>query len=572
MSAASRITRPAPAHPAARARGPAQECPDAPSASVPTKPAPTPPASRNHSSSQPARPSEQPTDPAEFNHGADSYDGLYQLTGRQRGDLNDNHTAIGGTPVRQETFDYDPIGNWQGYDVWQNGTQTLDQSRVHDTSNTLTQIDGSSVLLAHDAAGNMTQCPPDEAGAWSQSHKLKWDGWNRLVEVRDASDNVLATYAYNGLWRRIRTTTASPALTTETWYNSQWRPVEEQWMGVEPPMPPIAYDWGIRYRDDLIRRVRASGTGFQTLYALHDYYNVTAIADDSASVVERYGYSGFGDVRIMTPGFADRGLGEYGWNVLYKAQFRDAETGWYNYGFRYYVPLLGRWPSRDPIQESGGVNLYGFVGNNGVNWADILGLSEYDDIEYLENLRKNIDNGTLDLDELFKKSLKFYRDADPDTDWICDCQDDMEELFDAWEDLFGTRYDKLDKADKKRWMDVRAKSTFGPAHFDKWQHFIASAGNAASIGENDAQIVGVIVEVGDSGKALWGDITGTRKPHQVGYDPHDQKWNVKGADFEDLFDTAFDKDCQKFVDEFISGKKKLSDYIPKFFENGPAGP
>jgi hypothetical protein len=31
------------------------------------------------------------------------------------------------------------------------------------------------------------------------------------------------------------------------------------------------------------------------------------------------------------------------------------------------------WPSRDPIEEEGGLNLYGFVGNNGVNKLDILG-------------------------------------------------------------------------------------------------------------------------------------------------------------------------------------------------------
>ncbi len=33
------------------------------------------------------------------------------------------------------------------------------------------------------------------------------------------------------------------------------------------------------------------------------------------------------------------------------------------------------WPSRDPIEEDGGVNLYGFVGNDGVDWVDILGLT-----------------------------------------------------------------------------------------------------------------------------------------------------------------------------------------------------
>ena len=46
------------------------------------------------------------------------------------------------------------------------------------------------------------------------------------------------------------------------------------------------------------------------------------------------------------------------------------------YGYRYYDPLTGRWPSRDPIGESGGINLYGFVGNNGVNGWDLLGMEE----------------------------------------------------------------------------------------------------------------------------------------------------------------------------------------------------
>ena len=44
------------------------------------------------------------------------------------------------------------------------------------------------------------------------------------------------------------------------------------------------------------------------------------------------------------------------------------------YGYRYYDPKSGRWPSRDPIEEEGGVNLYGFVGNVGVNRWDALGL------------------------------------------------------------------------------------------------------------------------------------------------------------------------------------------------------
>jgi len=43
------------------------------------------------------------------------------------------------------------------------------------------------------------------------------------------------------------------------------------------------------------------------------------------------------------------------------------------YGFRYYDPVTGRWPSRDNIGEEGGYNLYGFVANSVGNNYDILG-------------------------------------------------------------------------------------------------------------------------------------------------------------------------------------------------------
>lgn len=35
--------------------------------------------------------------------------------------------------------------------------------------------------------------------------------------------------------------------------------------------------------------------------------------------------------------------------------------------------MTGRWPSRDPIEERGGINLYGFVGNGATNKIDVLG-------------------------------------------------------------------------------------------------------------------------------------------------------------------------------------------------------
>jgi RHS repeat-associated protein len=92
-------------------------------------------------------------------------------------------------------------------------------------------------------------------------------------------------------------------------------------------------------------------------------------------VVERYNYDAFGTVRIMNAAFGVLGNSAYDWEFLYHGEFRDKESELYNYGYRYLDTQLGRWLSRDPIAEMGGLNLYGFVGNNGTDKSDKLGLA-----------------------------------------------------------------------------------------------------------------------------------------------------------------------------------------------------
>jgi RHS repeat-associated protein len=66
-------------------------------------------------------------------------------------------------------------------------------------------------------------------------------------------------------------------------------------------------------------------------------------------------------------------------NRVLSTKYLDATTGWYYYGYRYYSPELGRWPNRDPAEELGGLNLYGFLQNRQIDIVDSLGLSAADD-------------------------------------------------------------------------------------------------------------------------------------------------------------------------------------------------
>ena len=324
------------------------------------------------------------------------YDGLYQVIRDAVGTLNTNRTAIGGVPGEEEDFTYDPTGNWLGYRKDTNGSVVLDQSRSNNQDNQLTQIDGSSSLLSYDRAGNATKTAPGTNGDWSKSYQPVWDAWNRLVEVKDENGTTVQKNAYDGLSRRI--TKESAGVVTHTYWSDRWKPLEER-IG-SATTAARSYLWGERpgHRDELVLRDRdtdGNGTLDERLYATMDYFNGMAVLNASGTILERYAYSAFGVRRIMAADFSPRSFSSYAWDFGFQGQFRDGETGWSNYGCRFYVPLLGRWINRDPIGERGGWNNYLMAGNNATGKLDILGLITDVDLEVLEHSRNPGGQGLL---------------------------------------------------------------------------------------------------------------------------------------------------------------------------------
>ncbi len=300
-----------------------------------------------------------------------NYDTLSQVNAAARGSLNLNATAISGVPASAESWDYDPTGNWRGYHSAAAGTSTLDQHRVHDRGNRLTQIEDNPHNMILDRVGRMRQMAPDAEGNWDGKLELTWDAWSRITSVKNNGE-VVGEYAYDGTHRRITREVAGETL--HSYYNDAWRPVEER-KNAEPTAS-ISYLWGARHRDDLVRRDRAVGgtTLNETRYVLMDYFNSAAATDESGTVIERYAFSAFGVRSILNPDYTVRGSSEGTMEFAFQGQFLDVESGLMNYGYRYYSTQLGRWMCKDPVGERGGFNLYGVTGNNAVNSVDAFGL------------------------------------------------------------------------------------------------------------------------------------------------------------------------------------------------------
>jgi len=89
------------------------------------------------------------------------------------------------------------------------------------------------------------------------------------------------------------------------------------------------------------------------------------------SVLDTAEYDGYGVLRgeLDANGDPEQNPGPIGFGGQY-GYYTDQETGLVLMTNRYYDPGTGRFLTRDPIGYGGGINLYGFVGNNPVTGAD----------------------------------------------------------------------------------------------------------------------------------------------------------------------------------------------------------
>lgn len=96
--------------------------------------------------------------------------------------------------------------------------------------------------------------------------------------------------------------------------------------------------------------------------------NVSLLMSTAGSVVARYAYDPFGGQVAATGPMAAVNP------FRFSGKEYHAPSATYDFGFRTYHPGLQRWTARDPIGELGGINLYGYVGNDPLNTVDPLGL------------------------------------------------------------------------------------------------------------------------------------------------------------------------------------------------------
>jgi RHS repeat-associated protein len=273
-------------------------------------------------------------------------------------------------------YEYDPIGN-RIYAACNAETNTYSANALNQytvITNSVASVPPCLISPSYDYDGNLTT-----NGIWSYT----WDAENRLTAVY-SNNTLLISNTYDHQSRRIRKAVFAssglgyPISDLRFTYDG-WNLVSEV-RSQHPEVSTNYYTWGL----DLSGSLQGAG-GVGGLLALHrdsaTYFscfdangNVTEYLDSLGTIRAHFAFDAFGNI-ISQSGDMDLTLSH-----RFSTKYSDPETGLYYYGYRYYVPRLGRWGNRDRIEESGGNNIYVFINNNIANYWDMLGLSSWAEI------------------------------------------------------------------------------------------------------------------------------------------------------------------------------------------------
>ena len=258
----------------------------------------------------------------------------------------------------------------------------------------------ATVDFAYDDDGNMTF-----DGLWNFS----WDAENRLTKCERSAALVSAgapylrvEHDYDMKGRRIRSSIftsvgAGPPSEQTIFVFDGWKCLGEIAMDGQIVRK---FTWGL----DLAGDVSGESTGNvgallwlvdQASDNTHIYLydrngNVTGLVDQSTQIRSAtYDYDASGQMLVCAGSYSK--LNPF----TFSTKYADHRCELLYYGYRWLSPSIGRWISRDPGEEGGGLNLYSFNANDSVNQIDTLGLKPYYVARTMDHLGWTVASGLM---------------------------------------------------------------------------------------------------------------------------------------------------------------------------------
>jgi large repetitive protein len=302
-----------------------------------------------------------------------SYDTLDHLTA----------ATYSGTGQANESYTYDSVDNRL------TDSKTAAATWVYDANNQLTSA--GTISYTYDANGNTTN-QTDSANPVNTRNYI-YDTDNRLIEVRNSSNTLIAAYSYDPFGRRL----SKDAGTSKTYYfyNEEGLIAEADATG--QLTKSYGYAPGSTFTTNPLWQ--KSGNAYYTYQ--NDHLGMPMkLLSQSGAVVWSATYDAFGNATVDAGSSISN-------NLRFPGQYFDQETGLHYNWNRFYDPQTGRYISSDPIGLKGGINEYVYVKGNTLRWFDSNGLDMFclpgmkcwsdkipptDNIPPTDKKRKKVDN------------------------------------------------------------------------------------------------------------------------------------------------------------------------------------
>ncbi len=279
-----------------------------------------------------------------------SYDAAAQLE-----HFNITPTPMYG-PTEMRTHQYDTAGNRRQAtsSAWPS-VMTYDYDHA---ANRMTDWvwAGATTTLSYNANGDLTRS--DDTGT-----TYEWDAENRLTAVQ--RDPQRSEFSYDPMGRRSRNIErAGTAVQRDVRYVWDGNELIEERDSATNRVTKRFYPLGVQITD-------AAGTARNYYYTRDHLGSVLEMVDSTGNnVIAQYQYDEWG---------TRQRIGGSDWTINapvgYAGYFYHSESQLNLTRHRAYSPFLGRWLSRDPIEEAGGMNLYAYVNNDPMNKTDPSGLT-----------------------------------------------------------------------------------------------------------------------------------------------------------------------------------------------------
>jgi RHS repeat-associated protein len=289
-----------------------------------------------------------------------SYDVVDNILGRNslEGIYNFGYDTVDrlqsvASELENNAFTYDGVGNRLS-EAQITDPENNPATWEYDNNDRLTQR--GSITYDYDANGSLIKKTNTET---NEETRYTYNLENRLTEIRDGANVLIASYAYDPFGRRISKTIN--ATTTYYLYSEEGLIAEADAIGsiTTSYLYQTHQTWST---DPLL--IRQNG---QVGYYHNDHLGTPQlITAKSGAVLWKATYTAFGKATVTTNTMTN--------NLRFPGQYYDGETGThYNY-FRDYDPETGRYLQSDPIGLMGGVNAYAYVLGNPINFSDMFGL------------------------------------------------------------------------------------------------------------------------------------------------------------------------------------------------------